>query len=58
MLSENIFGGFNFAKQKRPEEQRSMWAPEDLKRLFDTTVWRGCQSETRRSEPGELVLRD
>jgi hypothetical protein len=57
-LSENIFGGFKFAKQKRPEEQRSMWTPEDLTRLFDTPVWRGCQSETRRSEPGELVLRD
>lgn len=57
-VRENIFGGFKFAKQKRPEEQRAMWSPEELKRLFDTPVWRGCQSEARRSKPGAIVIRD
>jgi integrase len=55
---ENIFGGFKFAKQRRPEDQRAMWTPDDLARLFDTPIWRGCQSAARRSKPGKVVIRD
>ena len=35
-----------------------MWTSETLSDLFRTPIWTGCQSEHRRSKPGELVIRD
>lgn len=35
-----------------------MWTSDKLALLFDTPIWRGCQSETRRSKAGSCVIRD
>ncbi len=54
----NIFKGFKLPAQKRAQDQRSMWTTENLDRLFETPIWRGCQSAVRRSKPGNLIIRD
>ncbi|BCM86295.1 DUF6538 domain-containing protein [Methylobacterium indicum] len=55
---ENIFSGHRFAATRKPSEQRDMWEQADLARLFVTPVWTGSRSETQRSTPGTLILRD
>ena len=57
-VPENIFSGFRFANAKRPNQQRSMWEHEELRRLFASPVWAGCASRTRRATPGNLVIKD
>lgn len=56
--AENIFSGFRFVGAKRATEQRDMWEGDELAHLFATPVWKGCESQVRRSKPGQLVLRD
>jgi len=58
MVGQNIFSGFRFAAAKRVSEQRAMWTREELAQLFASPVWSGCKSETRRTEPGPLIIRD
>lgn len=58
LVTENIFSGFKFARQALAQEQRQMWETADLMRLFATPVWSGCKSESRRSTPGHLIIRD
>lgn len=53
-----LVGGHRFAEQRRARAQRGAWTSDELKRLFDSPVWRGCASEHRRSEPGPLIIRD
>jgi integrase len=55
---DNIFSGFRFPGAKKATEQRDMWEKEELARLFATPIWRGCESQVRRTKPGNLVLRD
>jgi len=57
-VTENIWSGFKFSRGKRPNQQREMWTPAQLKELFATPVWTGCASPHRRSRPGDLVIRD
>lgn len=35
-----------------------MWEKDELRALFTTPVWTGCQSINRRSKPGTVILRD
>jgi site-specific recombinase XerD len=58
ITGENPAHGFEFPKQGRTRSKRSMWSGEALKKLFSSPVWTGCQSEGRRSRPGELVIKD
>lgn len=58
MASINPFLGFTFPSMLRANEQRDMWTTEELAALFATPVWLGCLSESRRSTPGSLVIRD
>lgn len=54
----NIFAGFKFPATKKARDQREMWEREQLAQLFSTPVWSGCQSASRRSKPGTVIVRD
>jgi integrase len=54
----NIFAGFKFPNNKKAHEQRAMWSEDQLQKLFDSPLWTGCQSASRRSRPGTIVIRD
>jgi len=54
----NIFGGFKFPETKKARDQREMWERDQLRELFSTPVWTGCQSASRRSKPGTVIVRD
>ncbi len=56
---DNPAYGFEFPTAKgRAKEDRDMWQGEKLTALFNSPVWRGCQSEARRSTPGSLIIKD
>lgn len=57
-VEANIFVGFRFGAGKRAVEERDLWETTELATLFTSPVWTGCASETRRAEPGPLILRD
>jgi integrase len=57
-LKENLFSNLKLPKAKKAQEQRGMWTPDKLALLFDTPIWRGCQSQARRSKAGHCVFRD
>jgi integrase len=54
----NVFADWKFAASKRARDQRQMWEKDELKALFASPVWTGCQSPHRRSKPGSVILRD
>ena len=54
----NLFQGFSFPSTLRANEQREMWATEELQLLFRSPIWTGCQSEARRSQAGSRIIRD
>jgi integrase len=54
----NIFAEWRFSATKMARDQRQMWDREDLRVLFATPVWSGCQSPSRRSRRGSVILRD
>lgn len=54
----NIFAGFKFSGSKKPQDQRAMWSEDDLTKLFNTPVWKGCHSKDRRSKAGNIIIRD
>lgn len=56
--ANRIFSGFKFSRQKRAQDQRAMWSPDDLARLFKTPIWTGCKSAGRRTLPGSMIIRD
>jgi hypothetical protein len=55
---DNPAHGFSFPDKRRTREKRSMWQGEQLAKLFASPVWTGCISESRRSRPGNLILKD
>jgi site-specific recombinase XerD len=57
-LGENPAYGFDFPDKRRARTKRSMWEGEPLRRLFASPVWTGCLSESRRSRPGKLIIKD
>lgn len=57
-VKANIFSDWKFAASKRARDQRQMWKTDELRELFATPIWAGCQSEHRRSKPGKLIQRD
>ncbi|CAO4181164.1 tyrosine-type recombinase/integrase [Methylorubrum extorquens] len=57
-VDANIFVGFRFGAGKRAVEERDLWETTELATLFASPVWSGCASDTRRAEPGSLILRD
>jgi integrase len=51
--------GFTFPKPKRrARDERQEWKGDNLKRLFASPVWTGCQSLGRRSTAGTLIVKD
>jgi len=50
--------GFEFPIKGRANSKRQMWDGDRLTRLFSSPVWTGCQSASRRSQPGKLIIRD
>lgn len=49
--------GFSIS-QTQIKEARASFSPEALQKLFSSPVYSGCKSAKRRSDPGELVIRD
>ncbi|WP_295686984.1 site-specific integrase, partial [uncultured Nevskia sp.] len=49
---------FDFDRVGAASVARKMWEGEPLRRLFASPVWKGCKSEDRRKEPGDLVIQD
>ena len=59
ITGENPAHGFEFPLKGRANKKCQMWEGDHrLAKLFASPVWRGCQSEARRSAPGELIVRD
>jgi integrase len=46
------------SEQKRARKKRNSFKPNEVKRLFQHPVWKGCKSSSRRHEGGELVQKD
>jgi integrase len=57
-IGENPAHGFEFPKKGRANKARQMWEGDRLARLFASPVWTGCQSESRRSVAGKIVIKD
>ncbi|WP_018185173.1 tyrosine-type recombinase/integrase [Kaistia granuli] len=59
-LGENPAYGFDFPRGKRfrANAGREFWQGERLRDLFSSPVWSGCESESRRSSPGTLIIKD
>jgi integrase len=58
LVAENLARGFSFPRKGRANKKRQMWAGDALRKLFESPVWRGCRSKSRRSAKGDLVIRD
>lgn len=58
IVGENPAHGFDFPLKGRASDKRQMWDGDRLTQLFASPVWTGCQSQARRSSPGNLVIRD
>jgi Phage integrase family len=58
ITGENPAHGFEFPRQGRARNKRSMWSGAMLATLFASPIWTGCQSEGRRSRPGHLIIKD
>jgi len=57
----NPFKGLLFTKRaigKQAHEERQMWEDEQVRDLLKTPIWTGSKAESRRSEKGDLILRD
>ena len=57
-VGENPAHGFEFPTKGRASKKRMMWEGEKLTKLFSSPVWMGCYSQSRRSAPGKIVIRD
>jgi integrase len=57
-LGDNPAYGFEYPDKRRGRDKRSMWTDAQISRLFSTPVWSGCLSKYRRSQPGEVILKD
>ena len=53
----NIFLNFKYGVASS-EDDRLMWEGDDLARLFMTPIWTGCLSAARRSQSGDVVIKD
>jgi integrase len=40
------------------QEERLIWQRADVKKLFNSPLYKGCLSRSRRTKPGTLVIRD
>jgi integrase len=61
LTMRNPFEGIMHPKkiiEREQEDGRCAWQKDDLQKLFDSPIWRGCQSQARRSLPGAEVIRD
>jgi integrase len=61
LTMRNPFEGIMHPKkiiEREQEDGRCPWQKSDLQKLFDSPIWRGCQSAARRSQPGAEVIRD
>ena len=58
ITGENPAHGFEFPDKRRAKEARDDWPSDELNKLFRSPVWTGCQSDSRRSRPGTLIVKD
>lgn len=56
----NPFIGLNLKDAERPEDKKHSFTDEQLKAIFSTPVYRGCQSDNmmQRYERGNLLIKD
>jgi site-specific recombinase XerD len=54
---DNPGRGFSFNTKGSARSKRDMWTGDELRRLFQSPVWTGCQSH-RRSQRGSEIIRD
>ncbi len=56
---ENPAKGFEYPKPKqRSNEGRQEWKGQALAKLFQSPVWTGCASKSRRTVPGTKIIKD
>lgn len=57
----DIFAGLHVTQKKSKKavrDERNMWMPDMVRKLFKTPVWTGCKSRGRRGLPGPHIFRD
>jgi integrase len=54
---KSLVGHHTFRDDGPARDQRDLWLPEELVKLFDSPVWRGCHA-VYRSQPGPHIIRD
>jgi integrase len=54
---DDLVSGHRFGAMRAARQQRDAWASEDLKALFASPVWTGCDPVVR-SRPGPAIIRD
>jgi integrase len=54
---KNLVGHHTFRDDGAARDQRDRWLPEELAKLFNSPVWRGCDA-IYRSQPGPHIIRD
>ncbi|MCJ8339765.1 MAG: site-specific integrase [Pseudomonadales bacterium] len=45
-------------KRQQSRQKRRSWTTEELNQLFNSPLYTGCKHERRRSEPGDLIIKD
>ncbi len=54
----NPASNFEFPSKGRPPAKRKAWDTESLRKLFSSPIWTGCHSASKRSVPGNLIIKD
>ncbi len=54
---DELVSGHRFGTSPAPRQQRDAWTSDELKALFTSPVWTGCDPVVR-SRPGPAIIRD
>lgn len=57
-LPNNPLEGMNVAVSSNAQDDRHPFSTEQLTKIFTSPIYKGCQSTGRRTQPGELVIKD
>jgi integrase len=57
-IAANPFAGLFLPMDSDPREERDKHDLSDLRRMFLSPVWVGCQSRGRRAQPGPYIFKD